>query len=556
MVENLPPTHTPQLVCPAICISAVRAKTEEETAGEPARAILCPSRDYGDTHAPVREANCLLITLAAVQCAGARAARAAFEPTGDALYDRYAQAVLSQPNWPPEKIVLNKYGGWFADNPFYRNVLTLPDEVLADWEAEFGGDPRYWQLRAYCTAFRRYHSLSDDEPDLAGGAAFLREAWSRGVADAETLLLIHLWEGWPTGKPVESKQEQAMRDALAQRGHRAEKLAKLSGWELEAMLNGIKYDCPSYLELAPQCELEEEELLSAAIALGPDECWPYWRRAIYWLSYGEPECGLADLKAGNQASVCRYPMCFPVSFVYDELAAGKVAGKKVLAGLLLEEAAHSEMLHNRRDTIVLKERYKEAVVMYSLSGDYALLAEQYVMASRLGGCERRSSYTSYNAALLASHPANNLLLTGVVESGSSEALALLKINMVDDYALEQIDRHKLYQAFADPARTAFYMKFANDVNCFGELYQLGCSGLEPYYYPPTEIEIPAALQADLQNLADPLVRGPLLWDAWRADYEFTQRGLDWLFPVLAKFDMRSLSAPEGREWSTTSWYGW
>ena len=496
-----------------------------------------------------------VLLFVAVFCLSISVAHAAYEPTGDALYDRYAQAVLAQPTWPPDPVALKMCEAWPELAQAYVNPLTLPNETLAQWEGEFGGDPRYWQLRAYCHAFRHCRALNhDDEPDLVGGAAILREGWERGGAvDAETLLLTHLWEGWATGKPIERVPEQVMREELIKHYHVEGFWATTTVEQMEEMLKDIDLDIPDYSELAQRFEQEELELLSAAIEMGPDECWPYWRRAIYWLSYGEPELGLADLEAGNAASVCSYPMCFPVSFVYDELAAGRVAGDKALSGLLIEEAAHYSTLHNGRDTIMLRERHKEAEVVCNLSGDYSVLAALFETAVRLGLAERRSIYTSYEATNQCSIPANHLFYEGVVEPGTPGFQALRKAGNTRRYATQDLYRYQFKRAFADLGLTVFYIDHAEFSDFFNELYLSVTIGLNPYEALPQPVETPDLL-SEKEALWDPLMRGPRFWDAWRADYEFVERNFDWMFTVLAQYDMHTLTAPESQRWSHPYWY--
>ncbi len=495
----------------------------------------------------------LLLSCLAASVLAATAARAGYQPTGDALYDRYAQAVLAQPGWPPLNTALNELNLMETLRPLYVNPLTLRDETLAQWEGEFGADPRYWQLRAYCYAFRKCRALGDDdEPDLAGGARLLREGWERGAADAETLLLIHTWEGWATGQPVEREQERPLREALLARGYTAQGLAWMNEWDMEDALEGVELDIPEYYEIAPRFEQEELNLLNAAIALGPDECWPYWRRAIYRLYYGEPELGLADLRAGNAASDCRYPMCFPVSFVYDELAAGRVAGDKALAGLLIEEAADSGALHSIRDTIVLKERYKEAVVIYNLSGDHALLAEIYVMGTRIGQSDRRSVYTSYISSLLCSLPALDLLRGGEVVAGAPRLTPLVKIKAAWETVQVKISGYQFERMLEDPGLGAFYVGTSAYEDYRNELYlavNIGMTVFDPMPQPA----MPQYIQDEADTLYDPLVRGPRLWDAWRQDYEFVAGNLDGMFETLAEYDMRALTAPEAQEWESPGW---
>jgi hypothetical protein len=85
----------------------------------------------------------LLAVLASYGCEFYRCAR--YTPTGDALYDRYARAVIRNEAWK----LFHAAG---------THPATLSDRLLARWEDDCGADPRYWQLRYWC-ALHRYDSF-------------------------------------------------------------------------------------------------------------------------------------------------------------------------------------------------------------------------------------------------------------------------------------------------------------------------------------------------------------------------------------------------------------
>jgi hypothetical protein len=185
-------------------------------------------------------------------------------PTGDALFDRYALAVNAQINaWDGE----NLEPGMFA---------SLPDSELAKWEADFGNDPRYWELRYFSVQCSAGFSCNADAPSR--GVEYLREAKRRGIATANTLCCLHLAE------------EQTHRDST---------------------------------------------ILDAAVAKDPDYAWAYYLRAMQRFEQGDQERGQADLATGNTASCNRYPRPFPIGLVRDSFNAAIPLGSAVVCGAIL-----------------------------------------------------------------------------------------------------------------------------------------------------------------------------------------------------------------------------
>lgn len=76
-----------------------------------------------------------------------------YRPTGDELFDRYARLVLSQQHkFRNEPWLHRTLAGLGIKLPISAaQPEALDFAVLREWEAEFGDDPRYWELRAACS---------------------------------------------------------------------------------------------------------------------------------------------------------------------------------------------------------------------------------------------------------------------------------------------------------------------------------------------------------------------------------------------------------------------
>jgi len=240
-----------------------------------------------------------------------------FHPTGDALFDRYAQAVISRQGWRL----------FTCHSEQDINPATLPDELLATWEPEFGDDPRYWQLRFFCARFRNnLHAQGIkprdpwelSTPDHPHPVKHLETARERGVADAETLLLLHIIA------------TSTWYDEVADQHGAPERMLD-EHFDLAVAINA-------------DYEARLLALLDEAIAVGPDECWPYWERAQLRLSWGEDEAALADLRAGNACSSNVIPVCFPISAVLRDHDRHAEHGNQVLNGAILELAFNADYL--------------------------------------------------------------------------------------------------------------------------------------------------------------------------------------------------------------------
>lgn len=262
--------------------------------------------------------------------------------TGDELFDRYAAQVDQQ-------IDALGYEG-LAD---FDTAAVVPDDVLAKWESEFGDDPRYWELRYFCMK----HSMpapsvlekaadpalrNQRGEDLDKALGFLEQARERGIATANTLMLLY-WE---------------KRDALQQDdppGH-----------------DQLVYDYP------PEAVEDLGQIANEAVAASHDEAWPYYTRAMYWYETGKPERGLADMKTGNTQPDVSYPVPFPAGMVDQGLSAPVPAGNAAVSGAIFCIAL------NEQPPILIKRACEASLAAHSLVDGSAAFETWHQFGCRLG----------------------------------------------------------------------------------------------------------------------------------------------------------------------------
>jgi len=317
-----------------------------------------------------------------------------FTPTGDALYDRYARAVIRRQAWK----LFHAAG---------MHPATLPDRLLAGWEDDFGSDPRYWQLRYWCalhcidnyTVLSRHHPWEvTPGPVQSEADQYLIQAYERDVADADTLWFLF--------------EEQ--------RVTRRESWFELET-EIEALPAGERRK-----KLQVQSQMEEQQelnLLNAMVGAGPDQAWPYYWRARYWFNLGEQDLARADLRAGNQAADNHIPRLFPVSAVYQSLDRDSAYGNQCVAGAVLEVYGYSAV----PNWVKWQETGKEVEMALALGGDLGLASEFHRFACRLGQAgDAAAMELIYSELLIAMLP--EYLLTELADGlTADERRALWKI---------------------------------------------------------------------------------------------------------------------------------
>ncbi|MDQ3023372.1 MAG: hypothetical protein M3R04_03140 [bacterium] len=238
-------------------------------------------------------------------------------PTGDALFDEWAKAVQAQID-----------GGVYGKTGEPAGVLS------AAWfdglEKRFGSDPRYWELR-YLNA-RAMRDTADDvdatapsSGRFADPADILREADKRGVAKANTLLLLWLEASSERGESrSEAWSRQLDEQGLRKFERTRDEMAQLEALRLEH-------------ERTPAANIPESELdiLRRAIQLAPDEAWPYYALGLDLIDMGRDEEGIAQIKAGNGLA-WRTPYPYPLpqlmwaAYATEPLGSQRISGASAL----------------------------------------------------------------------------------------------------------------------------------------------------------------------------------------------------------------------------------
>jgi hypothetical protein len=231
----------------------------------------------------------ILLLLAAVAYCVEYYKGSRYTPTGDALFDCYARAVIRRQ--APRL--------WFTDSwrCEYFNAHLLPDSQLAQWEGEFGSDPRYWQLRMWNA------QGSDTDTDV------LRAGYGRGAQDAMLVLLLARRRSW-TGAAAIAPLKPG-----------------LDGPEAAAVAERI-----AQLEQATGKEVEQ--LYAEAIELAPGQAWPYYERALARLAREDYADAEADFAAGNAAPLNDAFDVYPEPVLREQLLADPCGPNATLYGML------------------------------------------------------------------------------------------------------------------------------------------------------------------------------------------------------------------------------
>jgi hypothetical protein len=238
--------------------------------------------------------------------------------TGDALFDRYALAVDAQIN----AASVNKN----MSQALSRAALS--DTELAQWEGEFGKDPRYWELRYLCAKGGKAQT-----PLAAGFNApsdFLDEARKRGAATANTLLVRYTELREAHAAELKPFEREAQRQAANLAGKTGDP-ASAAGANAPISAAPV-YDDPKAVAIEKRQRVEQLALLNAAVGAGPGEAWPRYMRACYWFEQGEQAKGLDDLAAGNAAPVVTIPQPWPMGLIQASPGQPAPAGSAAVCG--------------------------------------------------------------------------------------------------------------------------------------------------------------------------------------------------------------------------------
>ena len=342
---------------------------------------------------------------------------ATLTPTGDALFDHYAQALVEA-----------NAGRLFFATEDGSQLISLTDGELASWEAEFGGDPRYWQLRYSCTRQIPAKIEADLKArGLSPRVHYLEQARERGAVDAAVLYQLAreyygMWyEQLPLVRPADPSVRPERADAL----------------EIEARI----------------IEHHGEELLAIldeAVAAAPEESFPYYRRARFQLARGEAGQALTDLARGNAAPANRWPESFPYSFVIERLSRGELSGNETLTGLVL--AVHlSEQLPNYGAWKAFGSRL---LASEELIAEPSWRNEYHDFACRLGSLDGTGMLFVLVGSMLVRMQAEDLLVAHGAELSDAERQGLLGLALLNAELKKESTRlaerqHWLDERFAE-----------------------------------------------------------------------------------------------------------
>jgi len=306
------------------------------------------------------------------------------EPTGDALFDTYAEAVAQRFADAAADPVASLRAG--------IEPCVLPLATVEAWNDRFGGDPSYWQLvyicgiasaseRAEREALAQYPVGADD----AGRP--IEEARN---ARAEELRMAYLRQCYPDFRQVITMlPPDADSYVLLYNIERQSHSAWLDQQSATDVAFAAKHLTPEQTEelrrellVAHDEQLMKNELadLTTAISAAPQQAWPYYERAMLHFSNGDMDLAIADLERGNAAPELHYPMFFPYSFLYERLDRGEYSGSPELTSALLI----SSMRDDTPNFIRIKEQGKNLQVASAMSGDLQYLNAWQQFSARLG----------------------------------------------------------------------------------------------------------------------------------------------------------------------------
>lgn len=296
----------------------------------------------------------LLLTVPAF-CQDQQSDPLAFTPTGDALWDRYAQALL-------ERV------GTEGNGSFDR--WALPEELVVSWETQFGSDPRYWQLYAWNS-----EAIARNVPKETGSdgisvqpglgrdrfRAGLEEGQQKGVTDAVTEMLLYNYN---------------RRDLDGIQGNFETMSAE------ERQLAGVP-EFENNIERIRWFEEQEFALVEALVDAWPDESWVWFTSARKQFEYGNWDEGLEDLRRGSSAANNRLPMPFPASFVIGQISQGKDCGSKVAAGSIYPQMVAWPLMNY----IKVKDNIKNQQVRLSMGAPLSEMEAWHLFTCKFGAME-------------------------------------------------------------------------------------------------------------------------------------------------------------------------
>lgn len=300
----------------------------------------------------------------------------AYTPTGDALWDTYAQALLEQ---------LPSIRADFGLES--TEAAILPDKLLASWEADFGDDQRYWQLRFWNkVSLDNKATFQTWEPydmfDFLEAEEFINPAFGtlRKISPPDSVsFLIRGKELGATDWASEFYLFQFLK------------------WRLEYIEENLEpgnqiedeyFDIPEFEnETAIAKWFAERKLaLSNELVAGfPDDSWAWYHRARLQFDADNWESGLADLRQGNQAKFNRNPICFPMSYIAENTGEKPHAGNRIAAGIVAE--SYMFLFKTMGARLTINKEFDNQIQRIQTGSSMKELEPWHPAACRLGSME-------------------------------------------------------------------------------------------------------------------------------------------------------------------------
>ncbi len=334
----------------------------------------------------------------------------AFEASGDSLYDAYAALAETglAPIPVPDFVSLSTIG--------LERCALVDDARLAGLETQFGGDPRFWELRCWSLQIStadwpggNYLQLSEDRDVLLQCAAFLERARGSGKASLDALRRL---------AEIRHQLRSAEIDELTDTSRRLAAMA-----QDEAKL------------LADLSDISRQ---------WPDEAAPHFWLAEYYLEYGENELALAELSACARAPACGYPGLFPENFIRERLNTRQPCGDRALAGAVM----YTSISGQTDNAISTHQRMKEINSMLALGVEPELATWAMRACCRMAMADG-ADFWHLNAALSSSRSLTQYSLENLSAGLSQEQVG----NLTRCYAfvLNLISRNRQATASVLPA---------------------------------------------------------------------------------------------------------
>jgi hypothetical protein len=384
-------------------------------------------------------------------------------PTGNGLLDAYLAEV-------EQRVYAMQLGAEGLEEQVRSGGIPSA-EFLAACKTDYGSEPDYWELK-YVGA-----RAAPDSSEQALGV--FAEAEQAGCADGELLCNWFL----------------ALRAVNLGEAYKSQ---------------GENWDASAYTFFTDEMFDEEVALLDRAIALDPDNAWPYYQRGLINLLRGNAEDGLHDLEVGNAAPEYTPPLLFPQREIRDSFTADHPAGSVIADGAFLVYYMDFQGLTWQAVDILLLSQVLKVSLPNHASPDDELVLELWDYLVRTG--QLKDIEFIDRAAVITTA---RRLLEGI--GGGDEFSELHPDLAVLSFGLYRAQREVLHNS-PDYFSSIITMTFAG-----------GIPGLYAGYYAYEEANFnrdpatQAQVFADLAELDIRTMTPPPSWEKYRAKGEEQQR---------------------------------